>query len=75
MWYNVKQNISKEQYILTYAKKLEAVKAALKDRKITAVAESVGMTRQAIYNIINGKTPEPKGTTIDKLAEYLGIEG
>ncbi len=37
------------------------------------IAKATGLSRQAIYQIINGKTRTPKRGTLDKMSEYLDI--
>lgn len=50
---------------------MEEIVFQLKDRKVSLVAKATGLTRQTIYNIINGKTPTPKVDTYLALVKYL----
>lgn len=38
------------------------------------IAESCGISLSCVYNIRSGKTKWPRGRTIFKIADYLGIE-
>jgi len=49
---------------------IEEIKAKLKDRRVSVVAASIGVSTMAIYNIINGKTM-PSYDTLVKLSNYL----
>ena len=48
---------------------LKDIREALKDRKISVVSERTGLSRQAIYNIINGANVSFE--TYEKLVAYL----
>jgi transcriptional regulator with XRE-family HTH domain len=37
------------------------------------LARATGLSRQAIYQILNGKTRSPKRSTLDKMSAFLGI--
>lgn len=50
---------------------MDEIRFALKDRKISAVAKATGLTRQALYNILDGKTPTPRLDTYQKLVKYF----
>lgn len=48
---------------------LERIRAALRDRKITAVSEATGLHRNTIHKLTKGETPS--FSTIQKLSSYL----
>jgi DNA-binding phage protein len=50
---------------------LEEIREALKDRKISMVAEETGLSRFAIYKLVNGETNDPHLSTVQVLSEYL----
>jgi DNA-binding phage protein len=50
---------------------MEGIRLALSDSKITAVAKATGLSRQAIYKIMDGTTPAPRMDTYQKLVTYL----
>ena len=50
---------------------MDEIRAGLKDRKIALVAKATGLSRQAIYNILNGKTPAPRVDSYNALVKYL----
>lgn len=50
---------------------LDEIKQRLSDRNISAVAKSVGMTRQFISAVKTGKAPNPSYDTVKKLSDYL----
>lgn len=41
---------------------------------INDVSEATGLTRQALYKIMNGETKNPTYATVQRLREYLGGE-
>jgi DNA-binding phage protein len=53
---------------------LDAIRAALKDCNIQAVARSTGLHPNAIYRFLRGQT-EPRYATIERLARYLASKG
>ena len=61
------QNLTKEQTAMT----LEEIKEKLKDRRLSMVALATGLSRQAIHNVVTGKTPNPSHETVRRLMEYL----
>lgn len=50
---------------------LEEIREKLKDRRLSMVAVATGLSRQAIYNVVTGKTPNPSHETVRRLMEYL----
>lgn len=48
---------------------LEQIREKLKDRKVSVVCARTGLSRQAVYNIINGANVSFE--TYQKLVEYL----
>lgn len=50
---------------------LEEIRFALKDRKISLVAKATGLTRQALYDILNGKVQTLRLDTYTKLVSYF----
>lgn len=48
---------------------LQDIRDALKDRKVSVICERTGLSRQAVYNIINGANVSFE--TYEKLVEYL----
>lgn len=53
---------------------LDAIRAALKDCNVQAVARSTGLHPNAIYRFLRGQT-EPRYATIERLARYLMTRG
>lgn len=45
--------------------------AALRDFKPAAVAEQTGLSRQTVYNVLNGSEPNPKTDTVVRLHKFL----
>ncbi len=52
---------------------LEQIRAALADRKITAVAKATGINMHTLYRILRGST-EPHASTLRVLSDYLGCK-
>jgi transcriptional regulator with XRE-family HTH domain len=50
---------------------LEEIAAALQDRRLDAVAEATGLSRDAIADIRDGKSTNPRYQTVQRLADYL----
>lgn len=50
---------------------LEEIREKLKDRKLSVVAASTGLSRQAVHNVMTGRTPRPSFDTVRRLVEYL----
>ena len=50
---------------------LDEIRTKLKDRKLSMVAEATGLSRQAVHNVITGRTPKPSFDTVRRLVEYL----
>ena len=50
---------------------LEEIREKLKDRRLSMVAVATGLSRQAIHNVVTGKTPHPSYETVRRLMEYL----
>jgi DNA-binding phage protein len=50
---------------------LDQVREALKDRKIAMVSEATGLSRQYLYNLMLGKTPNPSYDAVFRVVEYL----
>ena len=50
---------------------MEEIRFALKDRRISLVAKATGLTRQAIYDVLNGKVKTPRLDTYNALVKYL----
>jgi transcriptional regulator with XRE-family HTH domain len=53
----------------------EVLRSILARRGLSAgdLARATNLSRQAIYQILNGKTRTPKRSTVDKMAAFLGI--
>lgn len=52
---------------------LDAIRNALKDRKLSVVAEQTGLSYLTIKKIRDGETKDPSLSVAIKLAEYLGV--
>jgi transcriptional regulator with XRE-family HTH domain len=52
---------------------IEKIVEKLKDRKLTAVAKSTGVSRQTVYNITRGQMPTYD--TLVKLSNYFEKDG
>jgi len=50
---------------------LDEVRAALNDRNLSMVAESVGVTRSYLSAIRSGKAGNPSYEMVKRLSEYL----
>ena len=50
---------------------LEKVREALKDRRIDVVAKATGLSKDAISDIRNGNSTNPRYQTVQRLADYL----
>lgn len=50
---------------------IEEIKQRLSDRNIKAVAEAIGVSRQTISNIKNGKNTTPAYQTVKAISDYL----
>lgn len=50
---------------------IEEIKNRLHDRNIKAVAKAVGVSRQTISNIKNGKNTTPAYQTVKAISDYL----
>lgn len=50
---------------------LKQIRAALADRNISEVARRIGMSRQQLWLIVNGISPNPTIKTIERISEYL----
>lgn len=48
----------------------EQIKQQLKDRKLSAVAESIGINKHTLYNFVKGKT-KPNTITLKAIETYL----
>ena len=42
---------------------LEEIREKLKDRRLSIVAVATGLSRQAIHNVVTGRTPNPVSYT------------
>ena len=49
---------------------LEQCLKRLRDRKLSRVADAIGISRQGLYNIVNGQSM-PSYETVKKLSDYL----
>lgn len=49
---------------------IEEIARRMSDRKINAVADAIGMTRQAVANVVKGRT-KPSYDMLVKLSAYL----
>ena len=49
---------------------LDEIRAALRDRRPSRVAEAIGVHRQTIYNVLD-KDANPTHDTLKKLSDYL----
>lgn len=59
---------------MTYDEKHQAVRKALYDRQIQKVAIATGLSRGTLYNIRNGVGTKPFNSTLNLLANHLGLE-
>lgn len=50
---------------------LEKVREALQDRRIDAVAKATGLSKDAISDIRNGNSTNPRYQTVQRLVDYL----
>ena len=50
---------------------MDELKVALKGHKIARVARATGLSRQAIYFIMTGKTAAPRLDSFNALVEYV----
>ena len=50
---------------------LEEIQFALRDRRISLVAKATGLTRQALYDILNGKVKNLRVDTQERLVTYF----
>lgn len=53
---------------------IDKIKTMLKDRKISVVSKSIGVSKQALYKILSGET-NPAYSTLVKLSDYLETKG
>jgi DNA-binding phage protein len=53
---------------------LDAIRAALKDCNVQAVARSTGIHPNAIYRFLRGKT-DPRYATVELLTQYIKKRG
>lgn len=49
---------------------LEQIREKLKDRNLSAVADAIGVHRNAIYRLVNDQS-NPSYETVRRLVEYL----
>ena len=59
---------------MTYEEKYQAVATALQDRRVLKVAAATGVSRGTIYSILKNVGRKPLITTLNRLANYLGLE-
>ncbi len=59
---------------MTFEEKYNAVHLALQDRNISKVAASVQIAKGTVYNIVKRVGPKPRNSTLNLLANYLGLE-
>ena len=50
---------------------VEEITEALRDRKLTAVAEGAGLSYDTVWRVASGKTRAVSYETIKKLSDYL----
>lgn len=50
---------------------IDEIREALRDRKITLVAQATGLHENTLYRIVSGKNLNPSYETIRRLVEYL----
>ena len=50
---------------------MDELKVALKGHKIARVARATGLSRQAIYFIMNGQTASPRMDSFNALVDYV----
>lgn len=48
----------------------ENIKLQLKDRKLSAVADAIGINKHTLYNFVKGKT-QPNPMTLKAISDYL----
>lgn len=53
---------------------IKEIRFHLRDRNLAQVAREIGMSRQQLHLIANGITQDPRGSTLEKLTEYLERE-
>lgn len=51
---------------------LDEIRAALADRRLTAVSEATGVHRNTLSQIRSGRLLNPSYETIARLSDYLG---
>lgn len=54
--------------------KLEKIKEALDDRRLDKVSEASGVSYNTVRAIRRGGDINPTQRTLDRLADYLGVE-
>lgn len=54
---------------------LEQIVEKLKDRKLVAIAESTGLSRQTISKVLNGKIKSVSYSVVKTLSDYFMSEG
>jgi|GEM_PF-4244245 len=52
---------------------IEHIKLQLKDRKLSSVADAIGINKHTLYKFMKGQT-KPNPMTIKAIEEYLGRE-
>lgn len=50
---------------------LKQIRAVLADRNMSEVARRIGMSRQQLWLIVNGISPNPTIKTLERISEYL----
>ena len=53
---------------------LDELRAVLQDFKPAAIARETKLSRQTVYNVLNGTEPSPKTKTVVKLHQFLASQ-
>lgn len=59
---------------MTFEEKYDAIHKALQDRNVSKVAAAVQLSKGTVYNIAKRVGPKPRHSSINLLANYLGLE-
>jgi len=50
---------------------LDEIRTALKDRRLSVVAEKTGLHYNTLYSLMRGENPDPRLSTMQTLSDYL----
>ena len=54
---------------------INEIRAKLKDRRLTVVAEQTGLHYNTVWRIATGRNSDPSYGVVKRLAEYLELDG